>query len=109
MAEYDYNKQKQKFLDEVREDEEYVVNVLVKYLKNASRKDTLWKMFGKQIYFNLEQNLQGTRQCVKCKERFVVDGSAKKIAKYCPSCSENLKRENEKFRKQKQRKIGKIY
>lgn len=96
QIEYNSLKQRNMFVDFVKEDINIIVNVLVKELKNEPNKDTLWKLFGDIIYENINNNLKNTKICECCKERFEVEGVNDRNI-YC----ENCRRENELEKKRK--------
>lgn len=79
----DIEKKRKMFITNVGCDEDYIVNVLVKYLKNETRKDTLWKLFGYKIYENICDNLEGTKQCEVCGKRFKCNSNSQKMCERC--------------------------
>jgi ribosomal protein L37E len=90
---YVYNQIRNEIL-EINSDASYVVDVLVKYLydeKPSKNKETLWKVFGDILLYNLKENLKKTKQCESCGER-IEDYNTKK---YCAACA----KEKEKVRK----------
>jgi ribosomal protein L37E len=90
---YVYNQIRNEILD-INSDATYVVDVLVKYLydeKSSKNKETLWKVFGDILLYNLKENLKKTKQCEICGER-IEDYNTKK---YCIACA----KEKEKVRK----------
>lgn len=101
MTEYKAEKQSELFVKELELPIEYIVNILVKYLKDRAIKDTLWKLFGEQIYTNIQNNLQGTKICEVCGERFEVNGSKDRNI-YCENCKyEKYIEKNEKYNKKR--------
>lgn len=97
QLEYDSKKQRKMFIDMIGESPEYITDVLVKSLQNDINKDTLWRLFGDVIYENIKRNLNGTKICLSCGERF---SSEKKVGKpeiYCNKCK--VDRELEKYNK----------
>lgn len=90
QIEYDSLKQRNMFVDFIKEDINIIVNVLVKELKNEPNKDTLWKLFGDIIYENISNNLKNTKICECCKERFEIDGKGVGKPKLlCDECARN--------------------
>lgn len=80
-----------------------LVNSLVKYLyveKNSSYKSTLWSCFGKELFENLQINMdnrfKNSIQCHNCGERIIKTNN--KI-KYCKPCSIKIDNNNRKNRK----------
>lgn len=59
-----------------------------------TRKDTLWKLFGDVIYKNLERNLDGTKLCKTCGERFKYNVKSKKETLYCNDCARKINIKN---------------
>jgi DNA-directed RNA polymerase subunit RPC12/RpoP len=84
------------FIVLVGESENYITDILVKSLRDDVRKDTLWRLFGDIIYGNITRNLDGTKICSKCGERFNISSNADRNI-YCEKC----KRENELKKKRK--------
>jgi hypothetical protein len=83
QIEFDSKKQRKMFEDYVCKSPEYITDVLIKALQDDVRKDTLWRLFGDVIYKNLEQNLNGTKICEKCKKRFNMNNNKMKHCKEC--------------------------
>jgi hypothetical protein len=76
----------------INSNEEYVVDVLVKYLyenKNSKNKETLWKAFGDILLSNLKQSLNNTKQCECCGKRTEIINSQ---SRYCDDCSKEIKK-----------------
>lgn len=93
-----------KELLKVNDDEQYVTDVLVKYLyaeKDSPFKTTLWSSFGDIIIKNMARNLNGTKQCEMCGERI----EKKRAKKYCEKCAKKRERERVKRLRQKQKKV----
>ncbi|MBU5332083.1 hypothetical protein KQI61_07715 [Anaerocolumna aminovalerica] len=84
QLEFDSNKQRKEFIEYIGESKEYITDVLVKSLQNDINKDTLWKLFGDVIYENIKRNLEGTKICEVCGERFNYSNNK---MKYCKKCS----------------------
>lgn len=82
--EFDSIKQREKFIDYIDEPIEYITDVLIKSLQGDINKDTLWRLFGDVIYENIKRNLNGTKICEECKERFEYNNNK---MKYCEKCS----------------------
>ncbi|WP_063565463.1 hypothetical protein [Paenibacillus sp. O199] len=83
-------------------DAEYIVDVLVEYLyehKQSSYKTTLWSCFGTEILENIKKNIKDISvQCERCGERTELRG---KKSLYCTDCSDIIKREKAKARKER--------
>ncbi|MET1166897.1 hypothetical protein ABWV16_17675 [Bacillus velezensis] len=77
----------------IHEDEQYVADVLIKYLykKKSKFKSTLWECFGACILNNLTHNLKTLRVCSDCKTLFRAKTS-KKL--FCGKCT--VKRNKQK-------------
>lgn len=73
-------------------------------LQGNINKDTLWKLFGNVIYINLERNLEGTKLCEVCRERFSITNEKDFSSKYCTRCKAEITREKTRLRVQKTRK-----
>lgn len=87
QIQFDSNKQKKLFTDLIGMPEEYISDVLVKALQDDVNKDTLWRLFGEIIYHNIETNLNGTKICKKCGNRFQYDpSSVGKPNSLCANC-----------------------
>lgn len=84
QLEFDTNKQRSMFMDIVGESKEYITDILVKLLQDDVNKDTLWRLFGDVIYENIKRNLNGTKICCKCNNRFIPNNNK---MKYCEQCS----------------------
>ncbi|WP_255573148.1 hypothetical protein [Anoxybacillus sp. ST4] len=99
---YIYERIREELL-KVNGDEQYVTDVLVKYLyaeKDSPFKTTLWSSFGDIIIQNMLRNLKNTKQCEMCGERI----ERKKKKKYCEKCATKRERERVKRLRQKQKK-----
>lgn len=101
QIQFDSNKQRKLFTDLIGMPEEYISDVLVKALQDDVNKDTLWRLFGEIIYHNIEINLNGTKICKKCGNRFQYDPSS--IGKPNSLCT-NCRSQNqlEKYKKYNQ-------
>lgn len=101
QIQFDSNKQRKLFTDLIGMPEEYISDVLVKALQDDVNKDTLWRLFGEIIYHNIEINLNGTKICKKCGNRFQYDPSS--IGKPNSLCA-NCRNQNqlEKYKKYNQ-------
>lgn len=101
QIQFDSNKQRKLFTDLIDMPEEYISDVLVKALQDDVNKDTLWRLFGEIIYHNIEINLNGTKICKKCGNRFQYDPSS--IGKPNSLCA-NCRSQNqlEKYKKYNQ-------
>lgn len=101
QIQFDSNKQRKLFTDLIGMPEEYISDVLVKALQDDVNKDTLWRLFGEIIYHNIEINLNGTKICKKCGNRFQYDPSS--IGKPNSLCA-NCRSQNqlEKYKKYNQ-------
>lgn len=96
LLEFDAIKQKKMFIELIGETEDYITNILVKALQNDLNKDTLWKLFGENIYNNLLNNIGNTKICEVCGERFEYNINCKNLPKYCESCAKKIKNEQNK-------------
>lgn len=91
QIELDSGKQRKMFESIIGEPAAVIVDVLIRELQSEINKDTLWRLFGDVIYSNIEANVNGTKICVKCKERFLVTNNR---AKYCENCYREVNRTN---------------
>ncbi|MFT4107146.1 MAG: hypothetical protein QM657_15435 [Lacrimispora sp.] len=91
QIELDSGKQRKMFESIIGEPIAVIVDVLIKELQGEINKDTLWRLFGDVIYSNIEANVNGTKICVKCKDRFLVTNNR---AKYCENCYREVNRTN---------------
>ncbi|MED3230828.1 MULTISPECIES: hypothetical protein [Bacillus] len=88
----------------IHEDEQYVADVLVKYLykKKSKFKSTLWECFGETLLENLRHNLKTYRGCCSCGKMFK---STSHKAKYCPTCAKKIaQKQKNKWKRDKWRK-----
>lgn len=83
---YIYRKIREQLLS-ICDDENYITDVLVKYLfnvKHTTRKTVFWNCFGHVVYNNLLNNIDSrTALCVVCGKRFK---KANNKQKYCLNC-----------------------
>ncbi|WP_367567016.1 hypothetical protein [Lacrimispora sp.] len=91
QIELDSGKQRKMFESIIGEPATVIVDVLIRELQNEINKDTLWRLFGDVIYSNIEANVNGTKICVKCRDRFLVTNNR---AKYCENCYREVNRTN---------------
>ena len=84
QLEFNARRQCKKFVEYIDKPKDYIVDVLIKALRNDINKDTLWKLFGDVIYNNIERNLEGTKICTKCGVRFTMDYHNQQL---CNTCS----------------------
>lgn len=104
LLEHDSSKQREYMLNTLNIDINVVVNILVKELHGKINQDSLWRMFGKQIYSNLQFNLQGTKICECCGDRFIVSGKLDRNI-YCENCRyEKTIEKNEKYNEKRIKK-----
>lgn len=103
LMEYDIKTQRKMFVDIIGESPEYITDILIKSLIDDVNKDTLWNLFGDIIYKNLERNLNGTKSCVKCGNRYKIISSKDNLSKYCPDCKKIILREKDKIKKKNKR------
>ncbi|NFH40707.1 hypothetical protein FC977_13660 [Clostridium sporogenes] len=104
---YMYQVIKNKIL-EVNNDENYVVDVLVKYLYNDKKsrwKTTLWECFGDMIVENIKENIknkygENNIQCEICGKRIEETSNSKK---YCTNCAKEIEKEKTRKRVKKYR------
>jgi len=90
QLEFDSKKQRNQIIEYIGESPEYITDVLVKSLQGDINKDLLWRLFGDIIYENVKRNLEGTKICEVCRERYIATNNR---AKYCEKCSiEEIKR-----------------
>ncbi|WP_303752882.1 hypothetical protein [Bacillus velezensis] len=88
----------------IHNDEQYVADVLVKYLykKKSKFKSTLWECFGETLLENLRHNLKTYRGCCSCGKMFK---STSHKAKYCPTCAKKIaQKQKNKWKRDKWRK-----
>ena len=96
QVQFDSNKQRDLFKKLIGESKEYITDVLVKALQDDVNKDTLWRLFGDIIYSNIKRNLEGTKICKCCGNRFEYDSELDRNI-YCEKCRE----EKNKLKKRK--------
>lgn len=73
-----------KFIESLGFEKEYIVNVLVKGLRNDTDKDLMWNLFGEEIYSNICNNIpENSKFCEVCGERFEMRSNAKKMCDEC--------------------------
>jgi hypothetical protein len=104
---YVYNQIKNEMLD-INPDATYIVDVLVKYLydeKPSKNKETLWKVFGDILLYNLKENLKKTKQCECCGERIEIVNSR---TTYCEKCWKERQKQLWRENKRKNRKMSKF-
>ena len=82
----------------------YVVDVLVKALQDDVNKDTLWRLFGSEIYKNIEANLTNTRICKRCNQRFFLINKSDFSSKYCEKCKTEIQKEADRNKKLRKRR-----
>lgn len=104
QLEFDNNKQRKLFVEMIGENKEYITDVLIKLLQDDVNKDTLWRLFGDVIYNNIERNLENTKICQCCNQRFVYVSKQGKPPMYCDNCSVKQELEKTKNRMRKHRK-----
>jgi hypothetical protein len=99
---YVYKRIREELL-KINSDEQYVTDVLVKYLyrkRNANKKRILWGSFGDVILENIKYNLDGTKQCEMCGKRIEITSNKKK---YCDKCSKDIWKNQVKINMRKYR------
>jgi len=89
QLEFDTKKQREMFIEIIGESDKYITDVLIKMLLDDVNKDTLWRLFGDVIYNNIKINLEGTKICKKCGERFEYVSSLDRNI-YCNECKSKL-------------------
>jgi hypothetical protein len=103
QLEFDSIKQKDRFVEIIDEPAEYIADVLVKSLQGDINKDTLWRLFGDMIYENIKRNLEGTKICEKCGERFEYNTKRNNKPKYCKICAKEVNKEKTRENMRKNR------
>lgn len=89
------------FKDKMKESKkrvDYIVDVLIEhlYFENGGRsKDILWDAYGDIIVENIKNNLEGTKCCENCLDRFKMKIHTQK---YCKPCATEIDKENKKER-----------
>lgn len=96
LLEYNSGQQREYMLSKLDMDINLVVNTLMKELHGKINQDSLWRMFGRVIFTNLETNLANTKICECCKERFEYNPNCKNLPKYCIDCASSIKNEQNK-------------
>lgn len=97
QLEFDCIKQRYLFIEIIGESEEYITDVLIKSLQDDINKDTLWRLFGHVIYRNIERNLEGSKICTICNERYIANKNDYRSL-YCSNCQQSIKKEKSKIR-----------
>lgn len=84
----------------IHEDEQYVADILVKYLykKKSKFKSTLWECFGDLILENIQNNLKRFKSCYSCGKMFK---SISNKSKYCTRCALEIEKKNHRIRQKK--------
>lgn len=96
-------RQKTLFQKSININEEYIANILIKELHGKINQDSLWRMFGETIFANLQTNLENTKICECCKERFEYAQKTGKPKVYCDICA--YEKEIEKYEKYNQKRV----
>lgn len=105
QLEFDSKKQRKMFVEYIGESPEYITDVLIKSLQSDINKDTLWRLFGDVIYENIKRNLEGTKICEVCGERFEYNIKSCKPSRYCNSCAKKVNKEKTRLNMMKNRTI----
>jgi hypothetical protein len=108
QLEFDCAKQRDMFTNYIGESEEYITDVLVKSLQNDINKDTLWRLFGDVIHNNIKRNLEGTKICEVCGERYDIVSNKDTKSSMCQLCRNKTRREYLRIAKQRSRINNKI-
>lgn len=103
QIEFDTDRQREMFVKLADTPISYIVDVLVKALQDDINKDTLWRLFGREIYKNIETNLKNSRICQRCSQRFFLINKNDHSSKYCGACKTELKREKDRNKKIRKR------
>lgn len=84
-----FNRYLKSELLKINSNESYVCDVLTYHLyhKGNKNKETLWDIFGDNIYNNLVSNLGNTIQCVTCTNRFTPSNNRQE---YCDTCKKEI-------------------
>lgn len=85
QMEFDSNKQREMFVKFIGEPVTVIVDVLIKELRDDVNKDTMWKLFGDIIYSNIVRNLNGTKICNCCHNRYTYTSVLDRNI-YCDIC-----------------------
>lgn len=91
-----FNKDLRDKLLQLQPDVQILVNQLVtySYKENARFKNSLWNVFGEEIYNNIIRNIGNTIQCENCSKRVEVDSEN---TKYCEICAKDIKKKQDKL------------
>jgi len=87
----------------INSDPYLVADVLVKHLfntKNSAHKTTLWESFGGEILNSLYKNLEKTKVCMDCDEKFIP---TTKRQDRCPECKKKHEAKLARERQQRSR------
>lgn len=103
QIEFDADRQREMFVKLVDAPISYIVDVLVKALQDDVNKDTLWRLFGSEIYKNIEANLKNTRICKRCNQRFFLINRSDFSSKYCEKCKMEIQKEKDRNKKLRKR------
>lgn len=103
QIEFDADRQREMFVKLVDAPISYIADVLVKALQDDVNKDTLWRLFGSEIYKNIEENLKNSRICQRCNQRFFLINKNDFSSKYCEGCKTEIQRERDRMKKLKKR------
>ena len=103
QIEFDADRQREMFVKLVDAPISYIVDVLVKALQDDVNKDTLWRLFGSEIYKNIEANLKNTRICKRCNQRFFLINRSDFSSKYCEKCKVEIQKEKDRNKKLRKR------
>lgn len=103
QIEFDTDRQREMFVDLVDAPISYIVDVLVKALQDDVNKDTLWRLFGGEIYKNIAANVKNTAICQRCSQRFFLINKNDHSSKYCDSCKTEIQRKKDRNKKMRKR------
>lgn len=103
QMEFDADRQRNMFIQLVDAPISYIVDVLVKALQTDVNKDTLWRLFGSEIYKNIEANVKNTVICQRCNQRFFLINRHDHSRKYCDACKAEIQREKDRNKKIRKR------
>lgn len=92
-----FNKDLREKLLLLQPDIQILVNQLVTYSynENARFKNSLWNVFGEEIYNNIIRNIGNTIQCENCSKRVEVEQDNEK---YCESCKYEMEKKSKSER-----------
>lgn len=96
QIEFDASKQREMFVELIGEPVADIVDILIKELQDDINKDTMWKLFGDVIYSNIAKNLNGTKICNCCHNRYTYSSALDRNI-YCDICK--TEKSSEKKRK----------